>query len=624
MKVLQEKMADLPQKVSNLSINNKENGGDGGKSSYVPPHLRSRGKPSFERSTPKQEDKVTGGDFFRRAGRQTGNNGGFFGFSKERNGGTSANYNRGGSSNYKSSGNRWVNGKHIPGPKNAKLEAELFGVHEDPDYHSSGIKFDNYDDIPVDASGKDVPEPILDFSSPPLDELLMENIKLASFTKPTPVQKYSIPIVTKGRDLMACAQTGSGKTGGFLFPLFTGLFRSGPAPVPEKAQSFYSRKGYPYALVLAPTRELATQIFEEARKFTYRSWVRPCVVYGGAPIGNQMREVDRGCDLLVATPGRLNDLLERGKVSLANIKYLVLDEADRMLDMGFEPQIRHIVEECDMPSVENRQTLMFSATFPVDIQHLARDFLDNYIFLSVGRVGSTSENITQRILYVDDMDKKSALLDLLSAEHKGLTLIFVETKRMADQLTDFLIMQNFKATAIHGDRTQAERERALSAFKANVADILVATAVAARGLDIPNVTHVINYDLPSDIDDYVHRIGRTGRAGNTGVATSFFNSNNQNIVKGLMEILNEANQEVPTFLSDLSRQNSRGGRTRGGGGFFNSRNNGSRDYRKHGGNGSFGSTRPRNTGTSNWGSIGGGFRNDNEKNGYGNSNASWW
>lgn len=141
-----------------------------------------------------------------------------------------------------------------------------------------------------------------------------------------------------------------------------------------------------------------------------------------------MREVDRGCDLLVATPGRLNDLLERGKVSLANIKYLVLDEADRMLDMGFEPQIRHIVEECDMPSVENRQTLMFSATFPVDIQHLARDFLDNYIFLSVGRVGSTSENITQRILYVDDMDKKSALLDLLSAEHKGLTLILLKRK----------------------------------------------------------------------------------------------------------------------------------------------------------------------------------------------------
>ncbi|EHM99884.1 Dbp1p [Saccharomyces cerevisiae x Saccharomyces kudriavzevii VIN7] len=619
-------MNNLSQKAAGLSINNKENGDDGGKPSYVPPHLRGSGKPIFRKTGPPRDDRGSGGDFFKHTGRQSGDNGGFFGFSKGNSVGSSTSYNRGGSSGFKSSGNRWVNGKQVPGPKNSRLEAELFGVHEDPDYHSSGIKFDNYDDIPVEASGKDVPEPLLEFNSPPLDALLMENIKLAGFNKPTPVQKYSIPIVTKGRDLMACAQTGSGKTGGFLFPLFTELFQIGPSSVPEKAHSFYSRKGYPSALVLAPTRELATQIFEEARKFTYRSWVRPCVVYGGAPIGNQMREVDRGCDLLVATPGRLNDLLERGKISLANTKYLVLDEADRMLDMGFEPQIRHIVEECDMPSVGNRQTLMFSATFPVDIQHLARDFLDNYIFLSVGRVGSTSENITQRILYVDDMDKKSALLDLLSAEHKGLTLIFVETKRMADQLTDFLIMQNFKATAIHGDRTQAERERALSAFKANIADILVATAVAARGLDIPNVTHVINYDLPSDIDDYVHRIGRTGRAGNTGVATSFFNSNNQNIVKGLIEILNEANQEVPAFLNDMSRQNSKGGRPRGGGGggFFNNRNNNSRDYRKHGGNGSFGSTRPRNTGPSNWGSSGGGFRNDNENGGFGGSNASWW
>lgn len=618
-------MSDLSQKVAKLSINDKENGSDGGKPSYVPPHLRGSGKPAFRRTGPPREDRGSGGGFFSRSSKQSGDNDGFFGFSKGNTGGS--NYNRGGGSGFKSSGSRWVNGKHMPGPKNARLEAELFGVHEDPDYHSSGIKFDNYDDIPVEASGKDVPEPLLEFDSPPLDALLLENIKLAGFNKPTPVQKYSVPIVTNNRDLMACAQTGSGKTGGFLFPVFTELFQSGPSPAPEKAQSFYSRKGYPSALVLAPTRELATQIFEEARKFTYRSWVRPCVVYGGAPIGNQMREVDRGCDLLVATPGRLNDLLERGKISLVNIKYLVLDEADRMLDMGFEPQIRHIVEECDMPSVGNRQTLMFSATFPVDIQHLARDFLDNYIFLSVGRVGSTSENITQRILYVDDMDKKSALLDLLSAEHEGLTLIFVETKRMADQLTDFLIMQNFRATAIHGDRTQAERERALSAFKSNVADILVATAVAARGLDIPNVTHVINYDLPSDIDDYVHRIGRTGRAGNTGVATSFFNSNNQNIVKGLIEILNEANQEVPAFLNDISRQNPRGGKSRGGGGggFFNNRNNNSRDYRKHGGNGSFGSTRPRNTGTSNWGSSnGGGFRNDNENSGFGGSNASWW
>ncbi|GMG23414.1 unnamed protein product [[Candida] boidinii] len=257
---------------------------------------------------------------------------------------------------------------------------------------------------------------------------------------------------------------------------------------------------------MAPTRELVSQIYDEARKFAYRSWMRCCVVYGGADVGTQIRQLKKGCDLLVATPGRLNDLLERGEISLQNIKYLVLDEADRMLDMGFEPQIRHIVQGCDMPGVEHRQTLMFSATFPKDIQMMATDFTKNYIFLSVGRVGSTSENITQRVMYVEDEDKRSSLLDILNSDedlNNGLTLIFVETKKMADILSDFLIRSNYQATSIHGDRSQYERERALEMFRSGRAPILVSTAVAARGLDIPNVTHVINYDLPTDIDDYI-------------------------------------------------------------------------------------------------------------------------
>ena len=291
-----------------------------------------------------------------------------------------------------------------------------------------------------------------------------------------------------GRDLMACAQTGSGKTGGFLFPILAQAFKNGPSPPPATAQGGYGRqrKAYPTSLVLAPTRELVSQIFDEARKFAYRSWVRPCVVYGGADIGSQLRQIERGCDLLVATHGRLVDLIERGRISLASIKYLVLDEADRMLDMGFEPQIRRIVEGEDMPPTAARQTLMFSATFPRDIQMLARDFLKDYIFLSVGRVGSTSENITQKIEYVEDVDKRSVLLDILHTHGAGLTLIFVETKRMADSLSDFLINQGFPATSIHGDRTQREREKALEMFRNGRCPILVATAVAARGLDIPN------------------------------------------------------------------------------------------------------------------------------------------
>src|SRR5271169_5769772 len=234
---------------------------------------------------------------------------------------------------------------------------------------------------------------------------------------------------------------------------------------------------------------------------------------------------------------------------------------------------------------------MFSATFPRDIQMLARDFLKDYVFLSVGRVGSTSENITQKIEYVEDVDKRSVLLDILHAMPVGgLTLIFVETKRAADSLSDFLLNSNFPATSIHGDRTQRERERALEMFRRGQTPVMVATAVAARGLDIPNVTHVINYDLPSDIDDYVHRIGRTGRAGNTGISTAFFNRGNRNLTRDLIDLLKEANQEVPTFLEAIARESGYGGR--GGGGSFGNRGRGraagNRDYRKTPGGG-FGS-----------------------------------
>ncbi|KAI6833737.1 ATP-dependent RNA helicase [Hortaea werneckii] len=460
---------------------------------------------------------------------------------------------------------QWRDGKHIPGPPNPRVERELFGAVNDPSKATTGINFEKYDDIPVEASGQNVPEAINLFTNPPLDDHLITNIDMAGYKVPTPVQKYSVPIVMGGRDLMACAQTGSGKTGGFLFPILSQAFQNGPVgSVPQQSGFARQRKAYPTSLILAPTRELVSQIFDEARKFTYRSWVRPCVVYGGADIGSQLRQIERGCDLLVATPGRLVDLIERGRISLGNIKYLVLDEADRMLDMGFEPQIRRIVEGEDMPRTDMRQTLMFSATFPRDIQVLARDFLKEYIFLSVGRVGSTSENITQKVEYVEDMDKRSVLLDILHTHGAGLTLIFVETKRMADTLSDFLINQGFPATSIHGDRTQRERERALDMFRSARCPILVATAVAARGLDIPNVKHVVNYDLPTDIDDYVHRIGRTGRAGNTGISTAFFNRGNRGVVRDLIDLLKEANQEVPGFLESIARESSGFGGGRGG------------------------------------------------------------
>ncbi|KAH9066572.1 ATP-dependent RNA helicase ded-1 [Lactarius vividus] len=520
----------------------------------------------------------------------------------------------------------WRDGQHIVGARNMRLEKELYGDAEDPSKQHTGINFEKYDDIPVEATGAGVPEPITAFTSPPLDPVLLENIGYSRYTTPTPVQKYSIPIVAAERDLMACAQTGSGKTAGFLFPILSASFSNGP-PIggPNGPPGTRTRKAYPTALILAPTRELVNQIHDEARKFAYRSWVRPAVVYGGADINGQLRMIERGCDLLSATPGRLVDLIERGRISLSNVRYLVLDEADRMLDMGFEPQIRRIVQEEDMPGVHDRQTLMFSATFPRDIQMLAKDFLKDYIFLSVGRVGSTSENITQKIEYVEDHDKRSVLLDLLTSNQTGLTLVFVETKRMADMLSDFLLSSSFAATSIHGDRTQREREMALQTFRQGRTPVLVATAVAARGLDIPNVTHVINYDLPSDIDDYVHRIGRTGRAGNTGLSTAFFNRGNKNIVRDLLELLREANQEIPPWLESVAHESgfgsSGGYRGRGGRGGGARRGGSTRDYRQSGGGypGNFGG---RSASYSSGGGGGGPHYGGYSSGSGGNNN--WW
>ncbi|XP_035006515.1 putative ATP-dependent RNA helicase Pl10 isoform X6 [Hippoglossus stenolepis] len=534
---------------------------------------------------------------------------------------------------------------------NANRGSELFAAS------NTGINFEKYDDIPVEATGQNCPHHIESFQDVDMGEIIMNNIALSRYTRPTPVQKYAIPIVKSKRDLMACAQTGSGKTAAFLLPILSQIYNEGPGETTNAAKAsgqengkYGRRKQYPMSLVLAPTRELALQIYDEARKFAYRSKVRPCVVYGGADIGQQIRDLERGCHLLVATPGRLVDMMERGKIGLDYCNYLVLDEADRMLDMGFEPQIRRIVEQDTMPHKGIRQTMMFSATFPKEIQILARDFLEEYIFLAVGRVGSTSENITQKVVWVEESDKRSFLLDLLSAtvipsevqdntgdniEKPGkdsLTLVFVETKKGADALEDFLYREGYACTSIHGDRSQRDREEALSQFRSGKCPILVATAVAARGLDISNVKHVINFDLPSDIEEYVHRIGRTGRVGNLGLATSFFNDKNGNITKDLLDILVEAKQEVPSWLESLAyehqhKSTNRGRSKRFAGGF------GARDYRQTaaGANaGGFGGRGGRNQAGhgATRGFGGAGFGNFYTSDGYGgsysHSQVDWW
>ncbi|XP_061826773.1 DEAD-box helicase 3 X-linked a isoform X2 [Nerophis lumbriciformis] len=561
-------------------------------------------------------------------------------FFNDRGAGSRGRYERGG---YSGGGNnRWAEESRDedwskPTAPNERVEQELFSGG------NTGINFEKYDDIPVEATGSNCPPHIDSFSDVDMGEIVMGNIALSRYTRPTPVQKHAIPIIKSKRDLMACAQTGSGKTAAFLLPVLSQIYSDGPGDALQAAKNngqdngrYGRRKQYPLSLVLAPTRELALQIYEEARKFAYRSRVRPCVVYGGADIGQQIRELEKGCHLLVATPGRLVDMMERGKIGLDYCNYLVLDEADRMLDMGFEPQIRRIVEQDTMPPKGIRQTMMFSATFPKEIQVLARDFLEDYIFLAVGRVGSTSENITQKVVWVEEVDKRSFLLDLLNATGKdSLTLVFVETKKGADALEDFLYREGYKCTSIHGDRSQRDREEALHQFRSGRCPILVATAVAARGLDISNVKHVINFDLPSDIEEYVHRIGRTGRVGNLGLATSFFNDKNSNITKDLLDILVEAKQEVPSWLESLAyehqhKSSSRGRSKRFSGGF------GARDYRQTpGGAGGFGSNRTgRNPGghggNRGFGGGGGGFggnfyNNDGYGGNYSHSGSvDWW
>ncbi|KAI3747175.1 hypothetical protein L6452_09624 [Arctium lappa] len=561
--------------------------GDPHRPAYVPPHLRNR---------PPTPDPMIG--------QATSNNGpppinDRLGYSGQTSGsrwaGPRSEYGRPG---YGAGGGRggrggWGNRGGSWGGR--ELEANPFGNDDvdDPaeiasEQESSGINFDAYEDIPVETSGVNVPPPVNTFAEIDLGEALNLNIRRCKYVRPTPVQRYTIPISLAGRDLMACAQTGSGKTAAFCFPIISGIMRGQSVQRPHGFRTVF-----PLALILSPTRELSCQIHVEARKFAYQTGVKVVVVYGGAPINQQLRELERGVDILVATPGRLVDLLERAKVSLQMIRYLALDEADRMLDMGFEPQIRKIVEQTDMPPPGGRQTMLFSATFPREIQRLASDFLSNYIFLTVGRVGSSTDLIVQRVEFVQETDKRSHLMDLLHAQmdngsgKQPLTLVFVETKKGADSLEYWLCGNGFPATTIHGDRTQPERELALRSFKSGKTPILVATDVAARGLDIPHVSHVVNFDLPNDIDDYVHRIGRTGRAGKTGLATAFFNENNMSLAKPLADLMQEANQEVPQWLTRYASRAAYGGggKNRRSGGRF-----GGRDFRKEnsfnrGGNG---------------------------------------
>ncbi|XP_047334252.1 ATP-dependent RNA helicase-like protein DB10 [Impatiens glandulifera] len=401
----------------------------------------------------------------------------------------------------------------------------------------------------ITVMGDDVPPPITSFEASGIPSEMLREVQLAGFSAPTPIQAQSWPVALQARDIVAIAKTGSGKTLGYLIPGFIHIKRSRSNP----------QLG-PTVLVLSPTRELATQIQAEAVKFGKSSRISCTCLYGGAPKGPQLRDLDRGADIVVATPGRLNDILEMRRVSLRQVSYLVLDEADRMLDMGFEPQIRKIVNE--LPS--RRQTLMYTATWPKEVRKIAADLLVNPVQVNIGNVDELVANkaITQHIEILSPMEKNKRIEQILRSQEPGSkVIIFCSTKKMCDRLARDLT-RNFGAAAIHGDKSQADRDYVLNQFRNGRSPILVATDVAARGLDIKDIRVVINYDFPTGIEDYVHRIGRTGRAGATGIAHTFFCEQDVKHASDLVKILEGSNQRVPVELQGMAMRSKGMGRAR--------------------------------------------------------------
>ncbi|THD81493.1 DEAD/DEAH box helicase [Aliigemmobacter aestuarii] len=340
-----------------------------------------------------------------------------------------------------------------------------------------------------------------------LSPKLLTALDKTNLKTPTPIQAQAIPHIMEGRDLMGLAQTGTGKTAAFGLPLLHRLLDIGHPPGPRNIR----------ALILVPTRELATQIKDNLETFTKGTAVRVLMVVGGASINKQTQALTRGADVLVATPGRLIDLMERGDVSLEKCGYLVLDEADHMLDMGFIHSLRKIAKFIP----QRRQTLLFSATMPKDIEEIAETYLRNPVKVQVSPPGKPADKITQGVHFIPNGDKARLLEEYLKKHPGEQALVFHRTKHGADKLAKVLAGWGFRVGAIHGNRSQNQRDRILAEFRAEELDVLVATDVAARGIDIPTVRHVYNHDLPNVPENYVHRIGRTARAGANGSSVSF-------------------------------------------------------------------------------------------------------
>nr|XP_024003491.1 probable ATP-dependent RNA helicase DDX17 [Salvelinus alpinus] len=405
----------------------------------------------------------------------------------------------------------------------------------------------------ITIRGSGCPKPVSSFSQAHFPQYVMDVLIQQNFKEPTAIQAQGFPLALSGRDMVGIAQTGSGKTLSYLLP----------AIVHINHQPYLERGDGPICLVLAPTRELAQQVQQVVHEYGKSSRIKSTCVYGGAPKGPQIRDLERGVEICIATPGRLIDFLEAGKTNLRRCTYLVLDEADRMLDMGFEPQIRKIVDQIR----PDRQTLMWSATWPKDVRQLAEDFLKDYVQINVGALElSANHNILQIVDVCTESEKDNKLLQLMEeimAEKENKTIIFVETKKRCDDLTRRMRRDGWPAMCIHGDKTQPERDWVLTEFRSGKAPILIATDVASRGLDVEDVKFVINYDYPNSSEDYIHRIGRTARSTNKGTAYTFFTPGNLRQARELIRVLEEARQAInPKLLQLVNTGRGGGGRMR--------------------------------------------------------------
>ncbi|KAH8269834.1 hypothetical protein KR026_005327 [Drosophila bipectinata] len=428
-------------------------------------------------------------------------------------------------------------------------------------------------ELEITVSGSDLPHPVANFEECSLPSHVIDEMKRQGFTKPTAIQSQGWPIALSGRDLVGIAQTGSGKTLAYMLPAIVHIGNQPPI----------LRGEGPVALVLAPTRELAQQIQSVVRDYGHlcKPEIRHTCIFGGSSKVPQARDLERGVEVIIATPGRLIDFLENRNTNLQRCTYLVLDEADRMLDMGFEPQIRKIIEQIR----PDRQVVMWSATWPKEVQALAGDFLNDYIQINIGSMSlSANHNIRQIVEICTEMEKPQRMVRLLkeiapttnnAANNGNKIIIFVETKIKVEDILQIIRTEGYTATSIHGDKTQNERDSVLKDFRNGKSNILIATDVASRGLDVEDLQYVINYDYPNSSENYVHRIGRTGRCQQLGTAYTFFTPDNAKQARELISVLEEAGQTPSQALLDLARSipssggyrgNKRWNNTGGGGG----------------------------------------------------------